>query len=76
MLEVEVTVQHKVKMRIDEKIENSRDVRRKVIEKLARDGFVNSKIKYMTTTLAADDELDLDFDDHLEYHGTYMYGKI
>ena len=74
MIKAKVRILTDVDMTVDVDINNYREVKRKVLERLAKDGYVNSEITFIhTEKIDRIDELTFDLDDEIS---TFMYGKV
>lgn len=76
MIKVKARIMTDVEMIIDSTMEDpDRETKRKIYEHLAKEGYVNSDIRYLTTERIEEIDIeDLDFD--LSDDACYMYGDI
>jgi len=78
MVKVKATITTEVVRYIDEDINNHNEVKRKLLEKLAVDGYVNTKIDYIVITREnPPDPSDIDIDYYFDPdHLGFMYGRL
>ena len=73
MVKVKATISTEVVRYIDEDMNNYKELKRKFLEKLAVDGFVNNNIQYMVVTREdPPDPSDIDAE-YYEYTGQWAY---
>jgi hypothetical protein len=77
MVKVKATITTEVVRYVDEDMNNNKELKRKFLEKLAIEGFVNNKIDYMVVTQEdPPDPSDIDYEYYESDTSSFMYGKF
>lgn len=74
MIKINARILTDVEYVLDIPIEDGKEIKRKLKESMARDGYVNTEFQNIKTERIDSEELDLDMD-LSEFAQSFMYGK-